>query len=292
VLVFFGERGKLEVKATTKIYGIFGHPVRHSLSPVMHNSAFESLGLDCVYLAFDILPENIGLAANAIRTLDIKGVNITIPHKKSIIPSLDEISPDAKLTGAVNTIKNEDGKLSGYNTDVGGVLRALEEDIEFKPEGASVLLIGAGGAARAVLTALCMKEAERISIINRTHSKARDLAEEFGKQFTNISIEPVALDDRKAVESRLTQTDILVNSTSAGMEGIEPLKLPLESLKKTAALYDIVYKPRETELVKEARRLGHRAAGGLSMLLYQGVLSFEIWTGRNAPVDVMRKAIE
>ncbi|MFI5322807.1 MAG: shikimate dehydrogenase [Thermodesulfobacteriota bacterium] len=282
----------MEVKATTKIYGIFGHPVSHSLSPVMHNSAFAALGLDCVYLAFDVIPKKIGHAADAIRTLGIKGINITIPHKESIIPHLDEISPDAKLTGAVNTIKNEDGKLSGYNTDVGGFLRALDEDIEFKPKGASVLLIGAGGAARALMSAFCLNGAERICILTRTYDKAHALGAEFGKQFNNIDIESIALDDKKTVESHLSQADILVNSTSAGMEGIEPLQLPLESLKKSSAVYDIVYKPRETSLVREALRLGHRASGGLGMLLHQGALSFEIWTGRDAPVNVMKKAIE
>lgn len=282
----------MEVKATTKIYGIFGHPVAHSLSPVMHNSAFAALGLDCVYLAFDIRPEKIGHAADAVRTLGIKGINITIPHKESIIPHLDEISPDARLTGAVNTVKNEDGKLSGHNTDVGGFLRAAEEDLGSKPEGANVFLLGAGGAARAVMSAFCMNGAESICIVNRTREKALKLGSEFGKQFKNIKIETIALDDKGAIKARLSETDILVNSTSAGMEEGETMEVPLESLKESATVYDLVYKPRETSLVKKARELGHRASGGLSMLLYQGALSFEIWTGRDAPVDVMRKAIE
>ncbi len=282
----------MEVKATTKIYGIFGHPVSHSLSPVMHNSAFAVLGLDCVYLAFDIRPEKIGHAADAVRTLGIMGINITIPHKESIIPHLDEISPDAKLTGAVNTVKNEDGKLSGYNTDVGGFLRAVEEDLGSKPEGANVFLLGAGGAARAVMSAFCMNGAGSIYIANRTYEKALKLGSEFGKQFKNIKIEPIALDDKELIKARLSETDILVNSTSAGMEGSEMMEVPLEPLKESAAVYDLVYSPRETSLVKKARELGHSASGGLSMLLYQGALSFEIWTGRDAPVKVMRKAIE
>ncbi|HSC34663.1 MAG TPA: shikimate dehydrogenase [Thermodesulfobacteriota bacterium] len=282
----------MEIKATTQIYGIFGHPVSHSLSPVMHNSAFSTLGLDCVYVAFDIAPEEMGKAAQSVRTLGIKGINITIPHKESIIPHLDGIAPDAELTGAVNTVKNDAGNLSGYNTDVGGFLKAVEEDLGIKPEGASVLLIGAGGAARAVMSAFCMNGAERICIANRTNDKALKLASEFGKQFKKIKIEPVALDDRSAIKARLGEADILVNSTSAAMEGKTAIDLPLESLKESASVYDLVYKPRETPLVKEARRLGHRASGGLGMLLYQGALSFEIWTGMQAPVEVMRKAIE
>jgi shikimate dehydrogenase len=281
----------LEIKATTKIYGIFGHPVGHSLSPAMHNGAFGALGIDSVYLAFDISPEKIGPAADALRTLGIKGVNITIPHKESIIPHLDKISPDARLMGAVNTVKNDDGILSGYNTDVGGFLRAIKEDIDAKPLGSNVLLLGAGGASRAVLSAFCMNGAESVYIANRTYDKALKLGAEFKKQFKDITIEPVALDDVKRINDILSEADILVNSTSAGMEGKEAVELPLESLKKTAAVYDLVYKPRETRLVKEARRLGHRASGGLSMLLYQGALSFEIWTGIEAPIRVMRKAI-
>lgn len=282
----------MEVKATTEIYGIFGHPVRHSLSPVMHNSAFRALGLDCVYVAFDILPENIGRAAEAIRIFGIKGINITIPHKQSIIPFLDEITPDARHTGAVNTVKNENGRLSGFNTDVGGFLRAVKEDLGFKPEGSNVLLLGAGGAARAVMSAFCMNNARRIVTANRTYGKAETLASEFAEHFKQAKIEPVSLEDIDGITAALKETDIVVNSTSAGMEGAGTLELPLESLKETAVVYDLVYKPAETPLVLEARRKGHRASGGLSMLLYQGALSFEIWTGTDAPVDAMKRAIE
>ncbi len=282
----------MEIRATTKIYGIFGHPVSHSLSPVLHNSAFAALGLDCAYLAFDIAPKEIGEAAQAVTTLGIKGINITIPHKESIIPHLDEIASDAEIMGAVNTVRNDDGRLTGYNTDVGGFLMAVEEELGIKPGGSSVLLVGAGGAARAVMSALCMNGAERICIANRTYDKAMKLASEFGKQFKKTRIEPAALGDSRVIRARLAEADILVNSSSAGMEGKETMELPLDALKGTACVYDLVYKPRETRLVKEARRLGHRASGGLGMLLYQGALSFEIWTGVKAPVEVMRKAIE
>lgn len=226
-----------------------------------------------------------------MRTLGISGVNITIPHKESIIPHLDEIAPDAELTGAVNTVKNDGGKLSGHNTDVGGFLRAVREDLGIEPGGSKVFLAGAGGAARAVMSAFCMNGAERIYVLNRTHDKAQRLASDFGERFTKTSIEAVPFGDVKAIEAALGKADILVNSTSSGMDGREGLDLPLDKMKKTAAVYDLVYKPRETELVKEARGLGLKAAGGLGMLLYQGALSFEIWTGRQAPVDVMKKAL-
>lgn len=281
----------MEIKATTRIYGIFGHPVGHSLSPVMHNSAFSALGLDCVYVAFDISPEDIGKAAQAVRTLGISGINITIPHKESIIPHLDEIAPDAELMGAVNTVKNESGKLTGHNTDVGGFLRAVREELGVEPKGSSVFLAGAGGAARAVMSAFCMNGAERIYILNRTHDKALRLASGFASRFGKIKIEPIKSGDVKAIAAALSKADILVNSTSSGMEGREGFDLPLDKMKKTSAVYDLVYKPRETKLVKEAHALGLKASGGLGMLLYQGALSFEIWTGVQAPVEVMRKAL-
>jgi shikimate dehydrogenase len=281
----------MQVKATTKIYGIFGHPVGHSLSPLMHNSAFEALGLDCVYTAFDVHPDDVARAADAIRALGIRGVNVTIPHKQAIIPHLDEVSPDAKHTGAVNTVKNENGKLTGYNTDVGGFMRDAREELGISPEGASVLLLGAGGAARAVISAFGMNGAKRIAVANRTHSKAEKLAEEFGRFFPGTEIYPVGSGDESAMTKELGVTDILVNSTSGGMEGSAGLEINIGALRDGATVYDLVYKPRETKLVKEAKALGHKAVGGLGMLLYQGALSFEIWTGERAPVDVMRKAI-
>jgi len=279
------------VKATTGIYGIFGHPVKHSLSPDMHNSAFNTLGLNSVYVAFDIDPESIEEAARAIRVMGIRGINITIPHKQTIIPYLDEVSPDAKLTGAVNTVKNENGKLLGYNTDVGGFLRAIREDLDFSPEGNTLFLIGAGGAARAVLSAFCMNGGAVVYITDIIKDKALELANQFKANFQNITIETVELDNQNLIEQKLNEADILVNASPAGMDGVGSLDIPLTSLNKNAVVYDLVYKPPDTSLLKEAKQLGHKASGGLSMLLYQGAESFEIWTGENAPVEIMKKAL-
>lgn len=279
------------VKATTDIYGIFGHPVKHSLSPDMHNSAFNTLGLNSVYVAFDIDPESIEEAARAIRVMGIRGINITIPHKQTIIPYLDEVSPDAKLTGAVNTVKNENGRLSGYNTDVGGFLRAIREDLDFSPEGNTLFLIGAGGAARAVLSAFCMNGGAVVYITDIIKDKALELANQFKANFQNITIETVELDNQNLIEQKFNEADILVNASPAGMDGVGSLDIPLTSLNKNAVVYDLVYKPPDTSLLKEAKQLGHKASGGLSMLLYQGAESFEIWTGENAPVEIMKKAL-
>lgn len=279
------------VKATTKIYGIFGHPVKHSLSPDMHNSAFNQLGLDSVYVAFDIDPDNIGEATNAIKVMGIKGINITIPHKQTIIPYLDEVSPDAKLTGAVNTVKNDDGKLSGFNTDVGGFLRAIREDLDFTPEGKTLFLIGAGGAARAVLSAFCMNGGAVVYIADIIKEKAIELADQFKENFKNIRIETINIGDRGIVSEKFSEAHILVNASPAGMDGVGTLDIPLRSLNQDAVVYDLVYKPVNTQLLQDARELGHKASGGLTMLLYQGAESFEIWTGETAPVDVMKKAL-
>lgn len=279
------------VKATTGIYGIFGHPVKHSLSPNMHNSAFNELGLDSVYVAFDIDPENIGDATNSIRVMGIKGINITIPHKQTIMPFLDEIAPDAKLTGAVNTVKNENGKLSGFNTDVGGFLRAIREDLDFTPDGQTLFLIGAGGAARAVLSAFCMNGGSAVYIADILSEKAVELAEQFKSNFPEIAFETISMEDENLISEKFKEADILVNASPAGMDGVGSHDIPLSDLNNDAVVYDLVYKPANTKLLTEAKELGHKASGGLSMLLYQGAESFEIWTGENAPVHVMKKAL-
>ena len=279
------------VKATTAIYGIFGHPVKHSLSPNMHNSGFNELGLDSVYVAFDIDPDNIGDATNAIRVMGIKGINITIPHKQTIMPFLDEIAPDAKLTGAVNTVKNENGKLSGFNTDVGGFLRAIREDLDFTPEGKTLFITGAGGAARAVLSAFCMNGGSVVYVCDIIPEKADELAEQFKANFADITFETIGLEDKTLISEKFRDVDILVNASPAGMDGVGSLDIPLSDLNNDAVVYDLVYKPANTQLLSDAKELGHKASGGLSMLLYQGAESFEIWTGENAPVSVMRKAL-
>lgn len=281
----------MKISGETKVYGIFGHPVNHSFSPVMHNAAFEAAGLNCVYVAFDVSPEDLGASAGALRAMSIAGINVTVPHKESIIPFLDSISPEAELVGAVNTIINSGGVLKGYNTDVGGFLMALKEDLDCEPGGMRVTVLGAGGAARAVLTGLCMKGASEINVINRTVSKAQGLADEFHSSFEQIEINAYSLDDADSVRDCLAGAGLIVNCTSAGMKGVEPLALPFEALSKEAFVYDLVYNPVETELVKAARERGNNARTGLGMLLYQGAESFEIWTGTVAPVDVMKKAL-
>ena len=281
----------MEIKATTRIYGIFGHPVSQSLSPAMHNAAFGHLGLDCVYLAFDVDPRNVDEAVSSIRVLGLRGVNVTIPHKQSVMAGLDEIAPEASMVGAVNTIVNEDGRLKGYNTDISGVLRALDSELGFVPRDRNVFIVGAGGAARAVIVAMCTGGARSVAIANRTYLKAQELSEELSPGFGDIGFSAAALGDTERVAQLMEQSDIVVNCSSAGMGDIEPLRLPLDLLRNNCAVYDLVYKPPVTPLVRDARALGLRAESGLGMLLYQGADAFEIWTGEDAPVEVMRKAL-
>jgi len=281
----------LEIKATTRIYGIFGHPVSQSLSPAMHNAAFEHLGLDCVYLAFDVDPRNIDKAVSSIRNLGLRGVNVTIPHKQSVMAGLDEIAPEASMVGAVNTIVNEDGRLKGYNTDVSGVLRALHSELEFVPQDKNVFIVGAGGASRAVIVAMCTGGARSIAIANRTYFKAQELSEEFSPRFGDVGFSATPLEDEERVAQMMEQADIVINCSSAGMGDIEPLCLPLALLGENCVVYDLVYKPPVTPLVRDSRALGLKAESGLGMLLYQGVDAFEIWMGEDAPVEVMREAL-
>ncbi|MGH7885544.1 MAG: shikimate dehydrogenase, partial [Thermodesulfobacteriota bacterium] len=281
----------LDIKATTKLYGIFGHPVTQSLSPLIHNFAFNKLGLDCIYLGFDIKPPNIRAAINSIKVLNIQGINITIPHKEAVISELDELTESVILTGAVNTIKNENGRLVGYNTDVTGVMRAIKEEFNFDPHYKTALVIGAGGASRAVIAGMCLNGISKIIIVNRTLSKAEQLMNSFSDQFPNIVFKTASLDDEKKLKSFISDSDIFINSASAGMGDIPPLKIPLGAVSKDCPVYDLVYKPALTPLVKQARALNLKAQSGLSMLLYQGVEAFEIWTGIKPPVKEMREIL-
>lgn len=257
----------------------------------MHNAAFRHLGLDCAYLAFDVDPRNVDQAVNSIKVLGLCGINVTIPHKQSVMAGLDEIAPEASMVGAVNTIVNENGRLKGYNTDVSGVLRALESELEFSPRGKNVFIVGAGGASRAVIVAMCTGGARSVVVVNRTYLKAQKLSEEFSPHFSGIGFSAAPLDDPGQVSELVEQADIVINCSSAGMGDIEPLSLPLDLLGQNCVVYDLVYKPPITPLVRDSRALGLRAESGLGMLLYQGVDAFEIWTGEDAPVEVMREAL-
>jgi len=275
------------VSGKTKVYAVIGDPIEHSLSPAMQNAAFEASKLDYVFLGFKVKSAEVGSAISGVRALGIQGLNVTMPHKNAVIRFLDEVDQTAKLLEAVNTVKNENGKLCGFNTDGVGALGALKAN-GVEPKGKKVVLLGAGGAARAVAFALA-KEADELSILNRTLVSAAELADllkqEFDANVIAYALSPLA------VKANVADADLLINATSVGMKpnAKQTLVAP-EWFKPDLAVMDIVYDPIETKLAKDAKAAGAKVVSGVEMLIYQGAASFEIWTGCSAPVEVMRKA--
>jgi shikimate dehydrogenase len=270
----------------TELYGIFGYPIGHSLSPLMHNIAFTHHGLDAVYLPFAVHPSHIELAVKSIVALRIGGVNVTIPHKQTVMAWLDELSPEARLIGAVNTIHLRDGRLHGYNTDGIGFLRALTE-AGSEVAGRTVMLLGAGGAARAVAVQLCLSGIRRLYLANRTPARAEELAALLKQNIPHTDISVVAL-EASSLAGHLPHTDIVVNATSVGMQSHDSMVLPCDELSPRHLVCDIVYRPLHTPLLQAAQQQGARVVNGLGMLLHQGAKAFEIWTDRGFPMPLIR----
>ncbi|MCF8111461.1 MAG: shikimate dehydrogenase [Desulfobacteraceae bacterium] len=265
----------MKISAKTPVYCVIGHPVGHSLSPLMHNTALDAAGCDGVYVAFDTV--NPGGAADSIRALGIRGASVTIPHKVEIIKSLDEIDENAREIGAVNTIVNCDGKLSGYNTDGIGAVQAMEE--YSSASGKKALVIGAGGAARAVCHGLIKRDLN-VYIANRTHEKARLLAEDLNARAVHME------------EISGKNFDILINTTSVGMHPhTDTMPVPESALRPGMCVMDIIYNPVRTSLLKRAEALGCRTIDGVGMFVLQGAAQFFLWTGKQAPVEQMRKVV-
>ena len=276
------------ISGKTKVCGVIGDPIEHTMSPVMHNAAFRELGLDYVYIAFRVKSEDLPRAIEGMRALGIRGLNVTIPHKVAVIPFLDELDPLARKIGAVNTIVNDAGFLRGYNTDASGFLRALR-DRGFEPEGKQVAILGAGGASRAISFVLAESGANLV-ILNRWQEL--DWAEELARQINDTFKKEVkALESDEAnLEAALDRADIVVNATSVGMSPhIDESPVPARLLRPDLAVFDIVYNPLKTRLATEAARAGAETVMGLDMLVWQGALSFEMWTGKEAPVELMKR---
>jgi shikimate dehydrogenase len=264
--------------------GIIGHPVAHSLSPVFQRAAFEHCGLDATYEAWDTEPAALKGRVVSLRGLDYLGANVTIPHKESVIPLVDELGGQSARVGAVNTIVNRGGRLFGFNTDGPGFVAALRNESTFDPAGKSVLLLGAGGAARGIGFALAEARAGRIAIWNRTAARAERLAADIADSGGNALPMP---------KPEAQGYDCVVNCTSVGMEGTGTEAQSLfdfSGASSGALAVDIVYKPENTAFLAAATAAGLRQLGGLPMLIYQGALAFELWTGLTAPVDVMFEA--
>jgi shikimate dehydrogenase len=260
----------------TALYGVIGNPVRHSLSPTLHNAAFSATGLNAVYLAFE--PEDIEACLRGIKTLGIKGTSVTIPFKTSVIPYLSDIDPLARQIGAVNTIVNTGGRLTGYNTDALGALKALEEEIILA--GKSCILVGAGGAARAIGFIL-KQRGVAVSIVNRSRDRGQRLARSLGCDY-------IPLDDIEASEG-----DVLIQTTPVGMwPHVDECPVPERILKQGMVVMDIVYRPPETLLLRMARERGCTTISGLRMLIHQGAEQFRLWTGIDPPLAVMDMAVK
>ena len=275
------------ISGKTRVCGVIGDPIEHTLSPIMHNAAFKALKLDFAFLAFKVKAADVEKAVSGMRALGIHGLNVTMPHKSAVINYLDEVDQAAKAIGSVNTILNKDGRLFGFNTDGVGALQALREN-GVEPRGKKVLLLGAGGAARAIAYTLA-READELVILNRTAKQAAELANLL-KQTFNRKVVADALSPN-AIKDTLQDSDVLINATSVGMKpNANQTPVAFEWLRPDLAVMDIVYNPVETKLAKDAKAAGAKVVSGFEMLIYQGAASFEIWTGHSAPVEVMRHA--
>ncbi len=276
------------ITGKTKILCVIGHPIGHSMSPPMHNAAIRDLNLDYVYVAFDVHPNDLKYALEGFKALRIKGINVTIPHKINVIQYLDEVDPLAVQIGAVNTIKNENGVLLGKNTDALGCKMALIE-AGCKLMNKKVLFIGAGGAARAITFSIA-EDVDQIVILNRTVQHAKYLTTSLEKNF-NKKYNAKEL-NRENLKKELINSDILINSTSIGMEprATESL-VPKEFLHSSIFVFDAIYNPLETRLIKDAKESGCRTLGGLDMLVNQGALAFEWWIGKTPNKMLMKKKI-
>lgn len=272
------------ITGKTKTLGILGYPVGHSLSPLMHNSAFADLELDYIYVPLPVAPDDLSQAVQGLKAMGFVGANVTIPHKVTVMPYLDEIHPSAQLAGAVNTIVIKNGHCIGHNTDGQGFIRSLTaKNIEIK--GKKAVLMGAGGAARAVVCGLIEHGIEEIIVGTRSADKAQEFVELFpkGSKIAGCNWET------EAFIHALQGCDILINCTPIGMSSNEETKLPIDwqYIKSDAAVCDLIYNPPLTKFLAQAQERGHVILNGTGMLIEQGALAFELWTGEKAPREIM-----
>jgi shikimate dehydrogenase len=291
------------INATTRLCAVLGAPVRHSASPAMHNAAFAALGLDWRYVAFEVAPENLREAIRGAKAMNFAGLNLTVPHKLLAVDMVDVLDDSAKTWGAVNTIrfgssagappaKSSGGgggapalRSTGFNTDADAIVAALREAFRMELRGAKVLLLGAGGAGRTAALKLAAENVAELFLVNRTQSNAEEIVNEGKTRFPTVKM---------TVGYPKADVDLILNATSLGLKADDasPLDEKQFSHKKTRAVYDMIYRPAETRLLVAAKAAGCKTANGLGMLLHQGAKAFEIWTGKTAPLDVMRRALE
>ncbi len=276
------------ITGKTKVVGVIGHPLEHSMSPPMHNNAYKQLNMDYIYVAFHVLPENIGHLIQSCKTLNIKGLNVTIPHKTSVIEYLDEIDETAAKIGAVNTIQFKDGIAKGYNTDGIGAIKSIQEQICLKNK--NVLIIGAGGASKAISFTLINEDIKSLVIANRTKENAINLIENITRQSAFEEIHYSSIENAGEI---IRDVDIIINTTPIGMyphHNVEP-PIKTDNISEKHVVMDIIYNPLETTLLKQARQNGAKTINGTSMLINQGLASFKIFTGCEATYESFEEAL-
>lgn len=283
------------ISGKTKLTGFFAKPASHSLSPLMHNLAFSHWGIDAVYLAFEVDQTNLRQAVESIRTLDMLGVNVSMPNKTAVLAHLDQLSPEAELIGAVNTIVHQEQRLIGYNTDGMGFVRSVNET-GHPIKNQKIVVLGAGGAAKAIVVQMALEGAQEITIYKRLNATFLPLKEYFVKvsEKTGCPIRLHDYADESQLALDLSQANLLINATDIGM-GSKKDQLPIADVKllhSQLAVFDLIYSPSETRLIQEAKKMGIKAYNGLGMLIHQGAIAFELWTHREMPVQNIREQLE
>ncbi len=276
------------ITGSTSVYGIIGSPVSHSLSPVMQNAGFEAIKLDAIYVPWLVERNDLAEAVRGLRALSVSGFNVTIPHKSTIIKYLDEVSDEASVAGAVNTVVNRSGRLIGYNTDGAGLILSLERSLQFTPSGKNIVMLGAGGAARGAVAALSDAGASKISIVNRTLDKAVKIAQDMEAVFKEVLF---AAADYEKLQAIIDSADIIINATPMGMNGDDFARLEIAEFKKHVKIYDMVYSTGMTSFHRFASGRGVEFANGLGMLAAQGELAFRLWTGALPPQSLFMETL-
>jgi shikimate dehydrogenase len=319
------------ISATTRLCAVYGHPIKHSASPAMHNAAIAALNLDWRYVGCEVHPDNLRNAIEGAKAMKFVGLNLTVPHKLLALEMCDVLDASARMWGAVNTIRfeaknknaewipvaqmpaDEIGEIRshGFNTDADAITRSLQEDVGITLRGSSVLLLGAGGAGRAAALKLAAEGVKNLFLLNRTEEKAVQIGQEIRIQFSGTRVHIAVQNSNRATELQTalrqqspeiqlfsgypnTTVDLVLNATSLGLKQNDPLPIDINWLQtfRPRFVYDMIYRPAETPLLRAAKNMGCKTANGLGMLLYQGAKAFELWSGKTAPVEMMRQALE
>lgn len=281
----------MRIDGHTKLAFLLGHPVAHSLSPAIHQAAFAVSGLNAVYLPWAAPPDRLAAAVQGLRAMEnLLGANVTVPHKEAVVPLLDGLTAEAQAVGAVNTLFPRNGRLLGDNTDGAGFLVALREDLGCEVRGLTAAILGAGGAARAVATSLARAGARQLVLLNRSVDRAKHLAELVTAQYPSCQVAAQPLHNTWRITD-MAEIRLLINTTSVGLQPSDPPLFDYASLSAATMVCDLIYNPPETPLLRAARGQGCPAGNGLPMLVHQGALAFERWTGNPAPIQAMRKAV-